>query len=74
MQSLIIGDLTSLRYRGFVNGAITLPYILFAFVASEIYSALGEENWRWGVSTVVERMVSYVDQCAHERSHTQFLH
>lgn len=65
MQSLIIGDLTSLRYRGFVNGAITLPYILFAFVAGEIYSGLGETNWRWGVSILVGQYQVHVDQCTH---------
>jgi len=55
VNSLILADITSLQWRGFVNGAINLPYVINAFVGAEItagingYSANG---WRWGVSSV----------------------
>ncbi|KAJ9126987.1 hypothetical protein QFC24_001218 [Naganishia onofrii] len=45
---LVIADITSIQWRGFVNGVASLPFIVNAFVASDISSAISLENWRWG--------------------------
>ncbi|KAI5476529.1 hypothetical protein MNV49_007539 [Pseudohyphozyma bogoriensis] len=51
LNSLLLADITSLQWRGFVDGAVNVPYVLNAFVSGFIvadingYSANG---WRWG--------------------------
>ena len=49
MFGLLIADITSIQWRGFVNGVASLPFIINAFVASDISSAISLANWRWGV-------------------------
>nr|BAK05769.1 predicted protein [Hordeum vulgare subsp. vulgare] len=49
--SILFGDITSLQYRGLVNGLYSLPYIPFAFVGANISAAIGAysvDGWRWG--------------------------
>ena len=64
VNSLILADITSMQWRGFVNGAINLPYVINAFVGAEItagingYSANG---WRWGVSSVPQTKLVETD-------------
>lgn len=48
IQSLLIADVTSMRYRGLANGATSMPYILFAFVSGYITEGISLANWRWG--------------------------
>lgn len=54
MFGLIIADITSIQWRGFVNGVASLPFIINAFVASDISSAISYGNWRWGVSRCLD--------------------
>jgi hypothetical protein len=56
VNSLILADITSLQWRGFVNGAINLPYVVNAFVGAEITAGINgysTNGWRWGVSRAV---------------------
>lgn len=46
MLQIIVADLTTLRWRGLVNGLLTVWFIMNAFVASEI--SVRVTNWRWG--------------------------
>ncbi|WRT66816.1 uncharacterized protein IL334_003779 [Kwoniella shivajii] len=52
VQTILLGDITSLQYRGLVNGLVSLPYIPFAFVAGNIADGIGAytttDGWRWG--------------------------
>lgn len=46
-----MADITSLQWRGAIQGAISLPWIPNAFVAGFItdgIGALSDEGWRWG--------------------------
>lgn len=48
VQTLLIADITSLQWRGFVQGAVSLFYIPFALAAPQITGAISLANWRWG--------------------------
>ncbi|OCF37481.1 siderophore-iron transporter Str1 [Kwoniella heveanensis BCC8398] len=51
VSSILIADITSLQWRGFVSGLYSLPFIPFAFVAGDIaagINAYSENGWRWG--------------------------
>jgi MFS family permease len=53
VSGILIADITSLQWRGAVQGAYSLPWVLNAFVAGYITSGIGafsQEGWRWGVS------------------------
>lgn len=53
VTGILIADITSLQWRGAVQGAYSLPWVLNAFVAGYItdgISAYSENGWRWGVS------------------------
>ncbi|WVQ70460.1 uncharacterized protein L199_008687 [Kwoniella botswanensis] len=51
-QTILLGDITSLQYRGLVNALVSVPYIPFAFVAGDIAEGIGAyttvNGWRWG--------------------------
>ncbi|KAL1405311.1 hypothetical protein Q8F55_008938 [Vanrija albida] len=51
IQGILIADITNLKWRGFVNGLYSLPFILNAFIAGYITSGIGalsQDGWRWG--------------------------
>ncbi|KAG8900112.1 hypothetical protein FRC00_014382 [Tulasnella sp. 408] len=51
LTSIIVADITSLQYRGLVQGLTSAPFILNAFVSAFISeSVLGPtfSGWRWG--------------------------
>ncbi|OCF59014.1 siderophore-iron transporter Str1 [Kwoniella mangroviensis CBS 10435] len=51
VSSILLGDITSLQWRGFVNGLYSLPFIPFAFVAGDIAASINAysvNGWRWG--------------------------
>ena len=51
LNGLIIADLTSLQWRGTIQGAFSLPFVINAFVAGEIadgINAYSNNGWRWG--------------------------
>jgi hypothetical protein len=49
LTSIIIADITSLRWRGLVSALTTAPFILNAFVGAALSSAvLNSVGWRWG--------------------------
>ncbi|KAL8284197.1 hypothetical protein RQP46_004946 [Phenoliferia psychrophenolica] len=43
------GDVTSMRWRGVISSAVSLPFFINAFVSSNIAGAiLAKAGWRWG--------------------------
>lgn len=51
IQGILIADITNLKWRGFVSGLYSLPFILNAFIAGYITSGingLSQNGWRWG--------------------------
>ncbi|KAJ7127159.1 hypothetical protein C8R44DRAFT_874231 [Mycena epipterygia] len=50
-SGIIIADITSLQWRGFMAGLFSVPFIITAFLAGDIstgISANTENGWRWG--------------------------
>ncbi|KAF9443003.1 drug:h+ antiporter [Macrolepiota fuliginosa MF-IS2] len=49
LTQIIIADITTLEWRGLVSRLISLPYIINAFVGSNIStSIITHSGWRWG--------------------------
>ncbi|OCF31471.1 siderophore-iron transporter Str1 [Kwoniella heveanensis BCC8398] len=51
VSSILLADITSLQWRGLVNGLYAIPYIPFAFIAGYIadgINAYSADGWRWG--------------------------
>lgn len=49
LNQVIIADVTTLQWRGLVSALISLPFVVNAFVGSNISSALiARGDWRWG--------------------------
>ncbi|KAG7911782.1 hypothetical protein KL906_001103 [Ogataea polymorpha] len=48
MDSLIIADLTPLKWRGAVISILSTPYIINVWFAGLIVNDLKASNWRWG--------------------------
>ncbi|WVQ71398.1 hypothetical protein IAR50_000932 [Cryptococcus sp. DSM 104548] len=51
LTGILIADITSLQWRGFIIGVYSLPFIIWAFVAGDIsdgISAYSSNGWRWG--------------------------
>ncbi|KAJ2956538.1 hypothetical protein NQZ79_g7636 [Umbelopsis isabellina] len=48
VTTIIIGDATSLQWRGFAQAVYAAPYIINAFISAYIAAAFGVDNWRWG--------------------------
>ncbi|ORY68053.1 major facilitator superfamily domain-containing protein [Leucosporidium creatinivorum] len=46
--TIILGDITSLEWRGMSQAIVASPYIVNAFIAGYISSAVSLEGWRWG--------------------------
>ncbi|KAJ7475679.1 major facilitator superfamily domain-containing protein, partial [Mycena latifolia] len=56
VNGLIIADITSLQWRGFMQALNSTPYIMTAFLAGDIsdgISANTENGWRWGYGMFV---------------------
>ncbi len=48
-MSIIIADITTLKWRGLVSSLVSAPFIVNAFVGSNIATqVLGRSGWRWG--------------------------
>ncbi|GAA5884130.1 hypothetical protein JCM6882_002152 [Rhodosporidiobolus microsporus] len=48
INSILMADLTPLKYRGIAMGLLTSPYLVTVWYTSEIVAALSNERWRWG--------------------------
>ncbi|KAH6874654.1 ferrichrome-type siderophore transporter [Coprinopsis sp. MPI-PUGE-AT-0042] len=49
LTQIIIADVTSLKWRGLVSGLISLPFVVNAFVGTNISASLNARgDWRWG--------------------------
>ncbi|KAI9069135.1 MFS general substrate transporter, partial [Trametes sanguinea] len=49
LTSVIIADITTLQWRGIVSGSTSLPFLVNAFVGSNVSNFFLEHlNWRWG--------------------------
>ncbi|KAJ7637628.1 major facilitator superfamily domain-containing protein [Mycena polygramma] len=56
ISGIIISDITSLQWRGFMQGLFSVPFIITAFVAGNIatgISANTANGWRWGYGMFV---------------------
>lgn len=48
MNSLVVADLTPLKWRGLVTGILATPFIINTWFAGLIVNDLTASNWRWG--------------------------
>ncbi|KAK0206671.1 drug:h+ antiporter [Desarmillaria ectypa] len=49
LTSIIIADITTLQWRGFAVGMTSLPFIINAFIGSNVSTrVLNGAGWRWG--------------------------
>lgn len=48
LNDIIVGDLTPLKWRGFVASILATPFIINTWFAGLIVEDLLETNWRWG--------------------------
>ncbi|KAF9457293.1 drug:h+ antiporter [Collybia nuda] len=49
LTQIIIADITTLKWRGFVSAMMSSPFIINAFVGSNIAAAIMKNStWRWG--------------------------
>ncbi|KAL1747554.1 major facilitator superfamily domain-containing protein [Schizophyllum fasciatum] len=49
LTQIIIADITTLKWRGLVSSLISAPFIINAFVGSNISAqVVGRSGWRWG--------------------------
>jgi MFS family permease len=50
--TILLGDLSPLKWRGFMQGLSSMPYVVNFAISPRIVSALhvdtGNDNWRWG--------------------------
>ncbi|KAI8995203.1 drug:h+ antiporter [Trametes punicea] len=49
LSQIIIADITTLKWRGFVSAMTSAPFIINAFIGSNISTSMLEHStWRWG--------------------------
>lgn len=49
LTQIIIADITTLKWRGLVSALISLPFVVNAFIGSNISSdVIFGAGWRWG--------------------------
>lgn len=48
MNSVIVADLTTLKWRGLMFGILSTPYLINTWFAGLIVQAILKTNWRWG--------------------------
>ena len=49
LNDIIVADLTTLEWRGFVSSMLSMPFVINTWFAGEIVQALSNgEDWRWG--------------------------
>ncbi|KAK1220327.1 hypothetical protein PQX77_016922 [Marasmius sp. AFHP31] len=49
LNVIIVGDLTTLEWRGFVGAILSLPFVVNTLFSGKIVDAFSEgERWRWG--------------------------
>ncbi len=54
LTSIIIADITSLQWRGFAVGMTSLPFIINAFIGSNVSTQVLEgAGWRWGCKSAL---------------------
>jgi hypothetical protein len=52
--TILLGDLSPLKWRGFMQGLASMPYVVNFAISPRIVTALKADqgdNWRWGVSS-----------------------
>lgn len=49
LNSIIIADMTTLKWRGLISGLMSLPFVVNGFVSANIQVGILERSgWRWG--------------------------
>ena len=62
LTSVIIADITTLKWRGLVTGLTSAPFIMNAFIGSKVANLVLERlGWRWGCTCRL------TDRSLHER-------
>lgn len=53
MSNIIIADITTLKWRGFVSALLGAPFLVNGFIGSNISSAVIQHaGWRWGCTWI----------------------
>lgn len=63
VQLIIMADLTNMRNRGWVVGAVSLPWVVNTFVSGFIIVGISGytlDGWRWGVSDCCVRNIMWM--------------
>ena len=54
LTSVIIADITTLKWRGLVSGLTSLPFLANAVIGSKLADAvLANLGWRWGCASLL---------------------
>ncbi|KAJ3905942.1 major facilitator superfamily domain-containing protein [Lentinula edodes] len=62
LNNIVVADLTTLEWRGFVNSLLSAPFIINTWYAGKIVNALSTgEKWRWGYGMFA--IIMPVDLC-----------
>ncbi|KAK7045369.1 hypothetical protein VNI00_007618 [Paramarasmius palmivorus] len=49
LNDIIVADLTTLEWRGFVSSMLSMPFVINTWFAGQIVQALSDgDQWRWG--------------------------
>lgn len=48
MNSVVVADMTRLKWRSFFTSLLSLPYLVTTWVSGYIVSDIIDSNWRWG--------------------------
>lgn len=71
LTSIILGDVTTLKWRGLAAGIFASPYIVNAFVGANVATGVLEHStWRWGCESYL-LVVEYPRAHAFVRRHVR---
>lgn len=71
LTSIILGDVTTLKWRGLAAGIFASPYIVNAFVGANVATGVLEHStWRWGCESYL-LVVEYLHTHAFVRRHVR---
>lgn len=76
VNSILIADITPLKWRGWGFAMISTPYIVNAFISAPVVESIlsrGPDSWRWGYAIFVVRLPgSYCFVCVSHCIHRSF--
>lgn len=64
LTQIIIADITTMRWRGFVSSLVSMPFVVNGFIGPNIStSVLEHAGWRWGCESVSSTEIIYSTSC-----------